>query len=257
MVSLRRGREFPWVRMRREMLKLPPENVDELRGTTSFWSLWLHSIGTITNAVNISGPADKPQRLVVILGVTWLGAILAGMFLMLAYANSPGVAAAPPVNWPSASQVPLDRSLPTLVMFVHPHCPCSRASVGELASLMAHCQGRVNARVLFLQPREMPSNWTQTDLWQEAERIPGVTVHRDEDGREARLFRVATSGDTALYDAKGVLLFHGGLTLARGHSGDNPGRDALQALLLGRSAQRTSTPVFGCSLFDCNLPGNP
>jgi hypothetical protein len=142
-------------------------------------------------------------------------------------------------------------------MFVHPQCPCSRASIGELALLLAHCQQRVNAHVLFLQPREMPSHWNQTDLWEEAGRIPGVRVQSDEDGREARLFHIATSGDTALYDANGVLLFHGGITIARGHSGDNAGRESLQALLLGGSAQQTNTPVFGCSLFDCKLAGNP
>ena len=33
--------------------------------------------------------------------------------------------------------------------------------------------------------------------------------------------------------------------------------DELQALLLGTPAQRIKTPVFGCSLFDCNLAANP
>jgi hypothetical protein len=134
---------------------------------------------------------------------------------------------------------------------MHPHCPCSRASIGELALLMAHCQGRVDAQVLFLQPAEMSSDWVLTDLWREAARIPGVTVSRDEAGREARLFGAETSGDTALYDGQGRLMFHGGITIARGHSGDNPGRDALEALLLGTPTQQTNTPVFGCSLFEC------
>jgi hypothetical protein len=193
----------------------------------------------------------------VTLGLVWLGTILTGTFLMLAYANSAGPTGSPPMNWPAASQVRHDPKLPTLVMFLHPHCPCSRASVEELALLMAHCQERVDAHVLFLQPTVMPSNWPLTDLWRAAERIPGVTVHRDEDGREARLFHVETSGDTALYDSKGVLIFHGGITMSRGHSGDNLGRDVVQALLLGTPAQWTNTPVFGCSLFECKLAGNP
>jgi hypothetical protein len=138
-------------------------------------------------------------------------------------------------------------------MFIHPHCPCSKASVGELALLMAHCQGRVNAHVLFLQPTEATSDWVLTDTWREAARIPGVTVHRDEGGREARLFQAETSGDTALYDAMGGLMFHGGMTISRGHSGDNPGRDALQSMLLGGPAERTNTPAFGCRLFGCKL----
>jgi hypothetical protein len=81
-----------------------------------------------------------------------------------------------------------------------------------------------------------------------------VTVQRDDAGREARLFGAETSGDTRLYSATGELMFHGGITIARGHSGDNPGRDALEALLFGKPAGATKTRVFGCSLFECPTP---
>jgi hypothetical protein len=206
---------------------------------------------------NISVPWAKPRILAVGLGAAWLGIILTGTFMMLSYANSPGPAGSLPGNWPEASGVRHDPEQPTLVMFLHPHCPCSRASVGELALLMAHCQGRVATHVFFLQPAETDSNWALTDLWRETQRIPGVTVHRDNAGREARLFGAQTSGEIALYDAKGQLIFHGGITISRGHSGDNPGRDALQALLIGNPAQLANTPVFGCSLFECKLAGHP
>lgn len=186
-------------------------------------------------------------------GLVWLGIVVTGTFLMLAYANSSGHAGMPPVHWPKQSGVLPDQNRPTLVMFIHPHCPCSKASIGELALLMAHCQGQVNAHVLFLQPEEMDSTWSMTDTWKDAARIPGVTVQHDDAGREARFFHAETSGDTALYDAKGNLLFHGGITIARGHSGDNPGRDTLQALLLGEPAQLTNTPAFGCPLFGCPM----
>jgi hypothetical protein len=136
-------------------------------------------------------------------------------------------------------------------MFLHPHCPCSRASVGELALLMAHCQNRASVIVMFLQPTETTSNWVNTETWKAVTQIPGVIARRDEAGAEARLFRVETSGDTAVYSAKGDLLFHGGITISRGHSGDNPGRDSVEALLLDQPAAVTNTPAFGCSLFEC------
>jgi hypothetical protein len=198
----------------------------------------------------------KQGIVLVALGLAWIGVVLGATFLMLAHANSPGPAGAPPKNWPEASRVPHDTKQPTLVMFLHPHCPCSRASVGELALLMAHCQGRVAAHLFFLRPAEMPSNWAMTDMWRDAAQIPGVTVHRDDSGREARLFGAETSGETALYDAEGRLLFHGGITISRGHSGDNPGRDTLQALLMGNPAQLANTPAFGCPLFECKVSGN-
>lgn len=187
----------------------------------------------------------------VIVGLAWLGAVVTGIFLLAAYSNAPGRAGSPPINWPKLSRVLRNNETPTLIMFMHPRCPCSRASVAELALLMAHCQGRVNVRVLFIQPAGMPSDWIATDTWRDAAQIPGVTVLRDDAGREARLFGAETSGDTILYNAQGQLMFHGGITLARGHSGDNPGRDALQAMLFGLSPEYTHTPAFGCSLFEC------
>ena len=55
---------------------------------------------------------------------------------------------------------------------------------------------------------------------------------------------------TVLYDAAGHLLFHGGITPSRGHSGDNAGSQAIAALLTHHLADRQHTPVFGCDVFD-------
>jgi hypothetical protein len=70
----------------------------------------------------------------------------------------------------------------------------------------------------------------------------------DEDATQAAVFGVAVSGQTLLYDAAGRLIFSGGITDARGHSGDNAGRGALVSLLNGRASTVTRTPVFGCLL---------
>jgi hypothetical protein len=153
----------------------------------------------------------KRKFLAAAIGLTWLVAVGTGTFLLMAYANTPGKAGAVSVHWPEASRVSRDKAKPTLIMFMHPHCPCSRASVGELALLMAHCQGRVDAHVLFVQPPGMTTDWVETDTWRSASQIPGVTVARDGNEREAQLFGVETSGDTVLYDSQGRLLFHGGI----------------------------------------------
>ena len=70
----------------------------------------------------------------------------------------------------------------------------------------------------------------------------------DRDGPVARAFGASTSGQTLLYDAAARLVFNGGITAARGHSGSNDGRDALVALLNAAVPRRRTTPVFGCSL---------
>ncbi len=172
-----------------------------------------------------------------------------GLGLLWDYENAPGPNAAPPSRWPADSRLHLATDRATLIMLAHPHCPCTRASIGELARLMAQAQGRVTAYVLLLKPAGSSDDWEKTDLWQSAAIIPGVNVIVDDDGVEARCFRAATSGQTVLYDAEGRLLFSGGITGSRGHSGDNAGRSAIVSLLNKGEAERAETFVFGCPLF--------
>lgn len=119
--------------------------------------------------------------------------------------------------------------------------------------LLDHCRGRVNAHILFFQEEGQPPIGPRADLWRQAEVIAGVTLERDENGREAKLFGAATSGDVVLYGTDGRLRFQGGVTLSRGHLGDNPGREALESLISRKPTQVTQTPVFGCPLFPGNL----
>jgi hypothetical protein len=141
-----------------------------------------------------------------------------------------------------------------LVMLAHPRCVCTRASVGELAELMARAHDRPKAYVVFIKPAGTAASWDDTDLQRGAAAIPGVTVVRDEDGVETQRFGAETSGQTLLYDAGGHLIFSGGTTGSRGHPGDNIGRASILALLNREEARRSTTSVFGCSLFAANDP---
>jgi hypothetical protein len=195
----------------------------------------------------------RSRFILVLLIVSWLAAVGVGLGVMVDYETAPGQAGTPPARWPADSQVRSARGQATLIMFAHPHCPCTRASLGELALIMARAQGRVAAHVLFAKPPGFPDDWVESDLWQTAAAIPGVQVRADEARREARRFQTETSGHTVLYAADGRLLFHGGITAARGHSGDNAGRSAISALLTEGTADRSETFVFGCPLFESEL----
>lgn len=184
--------------------------------------------------------------------LVWLLVVSGGLWILWGYENTPGAGAEPPLRWPAESRIQPAKDRATLVMLAHPHCPCTRASIGELASLMAHSQGHVTAYVLFLKPSGFVEDWEKTDLWQSAARIPGVNVVADESGVEARRFHAGTSGQTLLFDAGGRLLFSGGITGSRGHSGDNAGRSAIVSLVNAGVAERTETFVFGCPLFNAN-----
>ena len=182
--------------------------------------------------------------------VLWLGIVCGATILMTRYSNSRGAEGPAPVSWPVDSKLALDGHRPTLLRFVHPRCPCSRASLGELERLLAQVTRRPAVELVFLKPSGTPSDWAETDLWRSASAIPDVKVYSDNNGLEARRFQAETSGQTLLYDPAGRLKFQGGITLARGHAGDNPGRTALQQLLQEGHSEQTKTPVFGCSLFE-------
>ena len=136
----------------------------------------------------------------------------------------------------------------TLLLFAHPRCVCTRASLAELARIMARFHDRLEARVLFWMPRGAPADWSTGDLWTSAARIPGVAVVRDEDGREASRFAAGTSGEAMLYGREGRLLFAGGITPARAHEGNSFGQERIASLLTTGAADRADAPVFGCAL---------
>jgi hypothetical protein len=192
----------------------------------------------------------RSALLVLVCSAIWLCALGAGLMLVSRYGNTPGHAGHSPAEWPSASGLQLATDHPTLVMLAHPHCPCTRAAIGELALLMARCKGRVDANVLFLKPPDTPVGWELTDLWKSAASIPGVRVSSDEGGVEAANFHASTSSQVVLYDVDGRLLFSGGITVSRGHSGDNAGRSAILSLLTERKLEVTETFVFGCPLVE-------
>lgn len=188
------------------------------------------------------------SRTIATLGVLWLVAVVSGMAVVLAYASASGAPATAPPRFPAETAVPRPAARALLVLFLHPRCPCSRATVSELAVLMARERASLDAVVLVLRPAGVDPGWERTDLWTAAERIPGVRVLVDEEGREARRFGARTSGQVLVYDANGTLVFSGGITAARGHEGDNAGRDDIQSLVETGRASGSHTQVYGCRL---------
>jgi hypothetical protein len=179
----------------------------------------------------------------------WLCSAAAGLAVLWNYDNASGETAHPPTSWPSGSHLARATETSTLIMLAHPQCSCTRASLGELAEVLARAEVRPKTIVVFLKPSTFGDGWEQTELWRTAARLPNVSVVRDDDGVEARSFGAATSGQTFLYDKRGALLFSGGITGARAHQGDNAGRQSVVALLNSGPRAHSATSVFGCPLF--------
>jgi hypothetical protein len=180
----------------------------------------------------------------------WIFVVCIGLRILFSYGYTPGGAGDPPVQWPSGTRIRRVSGRATLVMLAHPRCPCTRASLGELELLIARLHGRLVAHVFFYAPENPSADWLKSDLWDRASGIPDVSAKWDNGDVEARRFGGFTSGQVMLYDAAGRLLFRGGITDSRGHSGDNPGRDAIVSAVIEGIAGRAETPVFGCSLLD-------
>lgn len=180
--------------------------------------------------------------------LAWAALVAAGSVVLVDYSVRPGDGGAPPDAWPSGAALELDDVRPTLVMVAHPACPCTSASVEELARLMATAHGKVRAYVVLSGRTGTNDRSSDTGLAAEASRIPGVDVVADADGAVAELLGVATSGHVLLFGPDGSRRFSGGITAARGHVGDNVGHDAARAAIAASGAVHATTPVYGCAV---------
>jgi hypothetical protein len=196
----------------------------------------------------------RHRTLWVALLATWTLCVGIGFAALMKYGNTPGPRVALPAHWPAAFPFHPEPQGITLIVSLHPRCPCSHATVGELARLMTRQQAGVRAYLLMVKPADAPDRWEVTDLWNQTRDIPGVVVMLDRDGVYSRQLGAQTSGQVFAFDSTGRALFSGGITPARGHMGDSAGSDAVAALLSGRQTARQTAPVFGCAL---NSPSQP
>lgn len=184
----------------------------------------------------------------------WIGAIVAGMTLVIDHEVAPGPSAAAVSDWPADTKLTRAAGRPTLVVFAHPMCPCTRPSLNNFREALARA-GSAAAVTVVLMNAAAGEDWSDAPIARDAGTIPGVAIVADPGSVEARRFGVETSGHTLLYDADGRRLFSGGLTASRGHEGGSEGFDRLVGLLQGRAVTPATTPVFGCGLMNAT-PGD-
>ncbi len=212
------------------------------------WSAW-HSRARLLQS---SGWLLIQSGMLVTIVLVWGLGIAAGCFAVWNHADTPGSQQAGAEYWPAATGLHHQANRATLVLFAHPHCPCTRATIRELDRLVAQTAGELDVQVVFVQPSETNADWAHTDIWCAAAEIPGVSVTADRTGAESIRFGADTSGEAFLYDASGRLVFQGGITPARGHEGDSAGRTAVTSWVTGHAGLEHA-PVFGCPLLDLSI----
>jgi hypothetical protein len=151
-----------------------------------------------------------------------------------------------------ARLAPGDRGGPpgarTLLVFAHPRCPCTRATIRELERILARATVPVRSVVHLYRPLGETDDWVAGAIFEGARKLPRTEVRVDPEGTAARRFGALTSGYALLYGPSDELLFSGGVTPARGHEGGSPGQLALARLLREHVPAADHAPVFGCSI---------
>ena len=172
-------------------------------------------------------------------GLAWLAAVAGGLWAWERYDTTAGADRPAAVTAPATARW-------RLTVFVHPHCPCARATVTELAEVQREAPD-LAIRIVFVRPPGTTAGWERGRLWDAAANLTGVEVTTD-DGSEARRLGAETSGIALLTEPDGRVVFRGGLTRARGREGESAGGRAVVDWVQGRRALATA-PVFGCPLF--------
>jgi hypothetical protein len=204
--------------------------------------------------LDLHGAEDLPGRprhglLIAAALLLWLALVGCAMGALVRYKSTPGEAGVAPSRYPSGALIPLDPERVTVVMFAHPFCPCTSASLEELETVATRARDRMSLHVVFAREGASDAELERAATLRRAKALSGVRVHLD-DGGEARRFDARTSGYVVAYGADEGLLFAGGITSLRGHAGDSEGRRRLLSVVAGGGAEHSS--VFGCGLADRN-----
>lgn len=189
---------------------------------------------------------------------SWFAASAGVWAWTLAY----GTTTAQPVASAFANPAPVEVGLtsltqqPTLYLFMHPRCPCTRATIQQLQRVLtasglekAELPEVVVVATIPTSAIEIDDAWRKSDTLRLASELPNAAVQYDMGGVRARSFGAQASGSVALYGADGRLLFAGGVTVSRGHEGDCLGAEQLLQQIKNSNEQIPVTaPALGCRL---------
>lgn len=186
--------------------------------------------------------------LIVIVYGIWFALLITGHVVLFEYEMTEGPLGNSKRIFPEKSAVQLTHGRQNIVLFLHPACPCSAATVDEFHELMHEGESDSIGKVVFFMPPEQESEWALLPIISSVKRIPNVSISYDTNGSQADLFGATTSGHVLIYDGRGILQFSGGITGSRGHTGNNKNLEIAKNTIIAKNPKFVTTPVFGCSL---------
>lgn len=188
------------------------------------------------------------------LTVGWLILVGAGFISLAVYQHGEGEIAERESTWVESGLIQHDANQCQLLVFLHPRCACSLATLNELARIQSRCKDRLSIQVVIYHPSSAEADWLQSPNVKLIKQIPNVRWTLDLDGSLAQQFGVRTSGHAMLFSPKGDVVFSGGITPARAHEGDNLGKQAIERYVcLGEKSVEESN-VYGCPIFGISAP---
>lgn len=125
--------------------------------------------------------------------IVWIAFAVAGWYGISAYGlnGDPQATTSIVSQWPVDSTIVRLTELLTLVLFLHPKCPCSRATVGELERLplLIPSDALPDVCVVAAAPRATGDLWWSSPFLDRIARLPNArTGGRDPGGVETDLF---------------------------------------------------------------------
>lgn len=188
-------------------------------------------------------------RMRTVCAVVWFACSGVGIWALTAYSFTPAAPIAVLKTWPEDTSLARPSNLYTALLFLQPHCPCSRASLIEATHLIEELGAKVQWVAVLQQPSAATGDRITTSITALAGAVPGLSTYSDAGGVEAHRFGATISGELLLFDPHGRLCFHGGLTGGRGHEGVSVGSLAVRDWIRRGSATKVTTcNVYGCRL---------
>ena len=114
-----------------------------------------------------------------VISLTWLIAVVASIAAGLLYDFRPSSTIPTLRQWPIDSRLSRVEDKPTLILFAHPRCPCTVATLEELAEILNGIDQSLTINIVFVVPTNAGAQWHRSKSVQLARQIPDACVTFD------------------------------------------------------------------------------
>jgi len=185
-----------------------------------------------------------------VLGAAWIASVAVVFHTWMDYEHDPGRSGEIRSDWPAESSLNFDAENGTLVVFLHPYCPCSEKGMKKLERILTLGSNKPTCHFLFSTIVGDNNVESDSNNWQMAQALSPEGTQIDAEALEGGRFGANTSGLVVFYDAAGRLRFSGGITSERGGEQSNSFERLLAEAISGTDFPLIYTPVYGCPLIE-------